>query len=84
MDMNPNKTVIARIEAHSFTDLDALLGMHCGFSSRIIDAFQMTGADDDTDENELVTNILIDLMRISAQQGIDFNACLRDANARHR
>ncbi len=83
MDMDPKNTVIVRIDAPCHDTLDALLGMHCGFSSRTIDAFQHTSADDGTDGSELITSILSDLMRISERNGVDFDQCLREARA-HR
>jgi hypothetical protein len=79
MDMNRRNVVIARIETRSPEDLDALLGSHCGFASRIIDAFQMTGADDGTDGSETVIDILTDLIHACRRESVDFEDALRIA-----
>lgn len=84
MGMNRTKVVIARIDAPSHEDLDALLGVHCGFASRTIDAYQITGADDGTDGTETVIDILTDLIHICEREGVDFDNALRIARGHVR
>ena len=83
MDMNRTTVVIARIDAPSHEDLDALLGRHCGFLSRTIDSYQLTGYDW-ADGKETVIDILTDLIHICEREGVDFDNALRIARGHVR
>ena len=83
MDMNRTTVVIARIDAPSHEDLDALLGTHCGFASRTIESYQLTGYDW-TDGTETVIDILTDLIHICEREGVDFDDALRIARGHVR
>ena len=83
MDMNRTTVVIARIDAPSHEDLDALLGTHCGFASRTIYSYQLTGYDW-TDGTETVIDILTDLIHICEREGVDFDDALRIARGHVR